>query len=1105
MEENYEKYCVPIIGSVSCGKSTFLNSLIYFDDIDDNLLEEGLQTTTKFICVIRHNPKLECPELYHVTLEKDKNKIYYKESGERIKGRTKIKDEIKKINVNSKNEEDNNISNLFYILEINIKFSKYTKFFEEYDLLDIPGLDEANTSYAEKIVDCLKGNVKFCIYMFNDNYYKDISIMEIIKYINEKCNLTLNNSLIILNMKDGQSNKDNIMREFSGYLMKNLGDIIYDDSNTILVLNLISFKTENLAESNINNLLNYYKNTLEDNEDNNALLSKIKEVLNEVFNSQKKNEFKDFNQFIKSKSEKLNEDEDKKLMNNIETLGFDIENNENDEIDYFKSLYSCFKEKLININLSKEKESIINYFSKSKNAEYNNNEENYFEDKNKKERINLMIRMIKFFNYQLKELFPNDNDVNEFADKAHKLINSFFIEEKLRIPVVGCYNAGKSSIINSFIGEDLLPVESKENTKEIIFIRYKNIQNPRLIKSNLKKENYGYIRYYLEIDKNFNPIHGREKIRLFLQSKNDNKEDINKYNSNDSFYILETKIDLLDKLELSEDIKEMIEFIDIPGLNTSKNIFEGEEGESLSKIISVSNLFLFISPIDKSIKDVSNQNILNYLFRSIESRISFDKDFINSCIFIINKSDIDKNDSIKLEDIKKEISQLLNKDPKLINAQKFSSKEYINFLKSYEYYKHFELYVEKYKNKFNKTIIINRNFELYVYNEVKQKLKKDFKLKNVDNLENYIDISKRKDYLSISKACNNAINNKTNEIKMMINYGKNNFKKLPHYEKSKIDILIPFLKEKILNSRKYLYEIYSRMFSPFLKNELMIFFERDQNKKISDKEVKKINDNKKYLITKLNKMLKDNICISLLQGVNKDILTLFKKYKKEAPQLIKDNENIEEIINQLNRKIEEKLKDFILKFEIENEKISKEINTIINELRVQINESMNNGKIKIDNIQKLTHKFFDNINKGLLFGFSATGMITTGIIFDLTASITLGIVPGGIVGIVIGAAIGGIIIGIRSLFNEINKKKNYLELIENAQTQYISIFSGVEFKVKTRMEEIKNILTNLINFTTNFLNKQISSIQKDKWDKSKKEFYYISNKFEILFCNDLKN
>jgi hypothetical protein len=317
MEEKNEKFCVPIIGSISCGKSTFLNSLIYNDDFGDNLLEEGLQITTKFVCVIRHNQKLESPEFYHVTFEKSKDKIFYKESGERIKGKKKIKEEIKKINLNSKDEGDNNINNLFYILEINIKFSKYTKFFEEYDLLDIPGLDEANTDYAEKIIDCLKGNFKFCIYMFNSKYYKDINIMKIIKSINEKCNLTLTNSLIILNKIDEQTNKEYIMREFSGNLMKNLGDIIYDDSNTILGLNSISFKKENLAESNIYNLINYYKNTLKDKDDNDALLKIIKEVLFETFNSQN-NEFKVFNKFLKSKSEKMEAKEEKKLLNFIE-------------------------------------------------------------------------------------------------------------------------------------------------------------------------------------------------------------------------------------------------------------------------------------------------------------------------------------------------------------------------------------------------------------------------------------------------------------------------------------------------------------------------------------------------------------------------------------------------------------------------------------------------------------------------------------------------------------------------------------------------------------------------------------------------------------------
>ena len=111
----------------------------------------------------------------------------------------------------------------------------------------------------------------------------------------------------------------------------------------------------------------------------------------------------------------------------------------------------------------------------------------------------------------------------------------------------------------------------------------------------------------------------------------------------------------------------------------------------------------------------------------------------------------------------------------------------------------------------------------------------------------------------------------------------------------------------------------------------------------------------------------------------------------------------------------------------------------------------------------------------------------------------------GFAGIAIGAIIGGIIIGIRNIFKYFNKTKDYLELIENSKNQYTSIFIGIKFKVETYIEEIENIIKNLINFTTNFLNKEISSIQKDKWVKTKKEFYDISNKFENLFGKNLNN
>ena len=331
----------------------------------------------------------------------------------------------------------------------------------------------------------------------------------------------------------------------------------------------------------------------------------------------------------------------------------------------------------------------------------------------------------------------------------------------------------------------------------------------------------------------------------------------------------------------------------------------------------------------------------------------------------------------------------------------------------------------------------------------------------------------------------------------MIKYGKNNLKKCHQYEKSKIDTLIPFLKENILNSRKYLFEIYSRIFSPFLKNEIMIFFERDQNKKISDKEIKAINIKNKNLNDKLKDVLNKNKLNNLLDTTNKEILELFEKYEKDASQFIKYNKNIEDIINQLNQKIEKKLKEFISKFEAEKNKILEEIKKIIKELEAQIKENLNyNEKIEIKNIKKLTHEPFDNINKGILLGSSGGGLIIW--------SYSIGIFTG-FAGIAIGAIIGGIIIGIRNIFKYFNKTKDYLELIENSKNQYTSIFIGIKFKVETYIEEIENIIKNLINFTTNFLNKEISSIQKDKWVKTKKEFYDMSNKFENLFGKNLNN
>ena len=429
MENNCERYFVPIIGPVGCGKSTFLNSFI---NINNGLLEEGLQTTTKFVCIIRHNPKLTQPIFYHVSLKKLNTKIIYKEIEERVEGENNIREAIKKINCKAKTNNDIDFRNLLYILEINIKFIENTTFFEKYDLLDIPGLDEANTNYAETLINCLKDKIKFCIYMFNSNYYKDEKMIDIIKTILKKCNLVLYNSLIILNKIDDQKDKDLTLREFNCYLMEKLGDKIFSDSNSIIGLDSTCLKDEELAKNNMKCLLSYYLKKYKQDIINRCLTFSdiINIIISNLHYHNNKNIYKEkLNDFIQSKADKICDDTYKEICNTIEeqieefkNKGFNIPFDLDDEeiIDKIKALFKCFEEKLIFIDKSPEKEDLINYFLKPKHLKMDiiKNSNDFLEDESIKIKRKFMERMLNYFNGIFKDLIPGDKDIEIFKNKA---------------------------------------------------------------------------------------------------------------------------------------------------------------------------------------------------------------------------------------------------------------------------------------------------------------------------------------------------------------------------------------------------------------------------------------------------------------------------------------------------------------------------------------------------------------------------------------------------------------------------------------------------------------------------------------------------------------
>lgn len=139
-EEIEERKGMVVIGMISSGKSTFLNSIFGID-----FLETNNDITTKFICAIRYNPKLKEPIFYNLKLvpKKDKSDEYiYIKSGEQYSGKDKIKNKISSINKNEHFFSEPKYENLFWMLEINKIIIENEEFMKTHDFYDIPGLNE---------------------------------------------------------------------------------------------------------------------------------------------------------------------------------------------------------------------------------------------------------------------------------------------------------------------------------------------------------------------------------------------------------------------------------------------------------------------------------------------------------------------------------------------------------------------------------------------------------------------------------------------------------------------------------------------------------------------------------------------------------------------------------------------------------------------------------------------------------------------------------------------------------------------------------------------------------------------------------------------------
>ena len=144
IEKIEQRKIVPVAAMISAGKSKLLNILYNI-----NYLECTAGIGTKFVNLLRYNPKITEPKMYHLKLEKKGDDYIFNKdlTKEEYTGGDNIKEAIQNINEHLRAEPTVNYEDIFYMTEIGESpFIKDEKYLLTHDLCDIPGLSEYQKS-----------------------------------------------------------------------------------------------------------------------------------------------------------------------------------------------------------------------------------------------------------------------------------------------------------------------------------------------------------------------------------------------------------------------------------------------------------------------------------------------------------------------------------------------------------------------------------------------------------------------------------------------------------------------------------------------------------------------------------------------------------------------------------------------------------------------------------------------------------------------------------------------------------------------------------------------------------------------------------------------
>ena len=985
---------VPLIGIISSGKSTFLQALI-----NSEVLETGGTTTTKFPCLIKDNKKSSSFQFYHVKICPNEEERFIRE-GEIISGEENIKIKIKEIN----QKEEKNVNNLFYVLECPIYCIENHQILEENYFMDVPGLNETKCEYIKNIFENIKDIINFYIFIFNIEHYVGDETKNIFLKLEENgCLQKKEGNLFLLNKIDNVNSGtiEARIEEFSNYFYNTFEKDEFKINkyrNTFIPISSISYKAENSLEKFSSFLIfHFIKISLETIDDELSLIEKLKNSVDNILDNDEdlECEIKKLTKKISSKEKQLILDEIEKFNKIKNQICFATDMNSDINMkkrDHYETIYKIYF-------LNKKKKYPIknsNAYIKLKEFFNNHNSISFEEEaaptlKVKEENIDLLERLTNFISESISaETFKGvGEEAFEVFRNEFQAIKNNLLSEKLRISFIGSISVGKSSIINCLIGEEINPTKSDECTYRGVIYRYKDCDEFKLYKTELKSVGQGIYEYLYFNDDKIPYCKGIRNIKDLLNNKNKDKKLTNK----DSFIVITGRLKIFDLLNFSEELKSKIELIDLPGFNRQSNQFIKRPDiknnysyyEKLSyyeKILCFTNICVFINK-PENLDDDGNVNKIQsqYIFNKKLLHPKIRHQFSESCLYIINQIDLLDKDTPE-EVLKEKFVKIIKEiEPSVDNLSIscFSAYYYLKYLSFEKLFKEnkpekiekiWEHFYEKYQGTFFRYF---RRFGSIVMSSI-EKQENYFKIKFDDNLldmecqykeEVIKTYSKMEKLPRLDEEEQNEIASHLYNIYLKLNDANYNFFNVRKELITDIDNKIK-IADKLI-SRNYIYSLQNFF------EELDPLFEDDNQelKKEDEKNIEEyINRVQTESIPKVEKILEDK---------RLSIIRVFDTVEKKVKDMIeKEKEKVQDEVKKNNEEIKAKFMNFQQQVEFKIKEMENQVNQEFDNLGTEIKEyynktlkSLNNGLFKYEKSLDLINT---NINKTLAKAYILTGI-----------------------------------------------------------------------------------------------------------------------------------